>query len=142
MAARLRIVRGRTDPSRATTTRHARSVTTLRPGNRRVTAFPMLGPERHAGGHIRASTTSAHPLWRCRCGPLPSRSPGEDSRLTRHTTREPWFLCRWPAWPDLNGGEHYGQEAQAPEKETQEARRAARRAARRSGTWPETVPHR
>jgi hypothetical protein len=40
MAARLRSARGRADQSRATTTRFARSVTTLRPGNRRLRMSP------------------------------------------------------------------------------------------------------
>jgi hypothetical protein len=90
-----------------------------------------------------ASATSAHPPWRCCCGPLRLRSPGESSRLTRHATLKPWSLCRWSARPDCDyrrrGGQEAQKEAQEAETEANAEWRADWWAAQRPGTHPRTV---
>ncbi len=96
----------------------------------------MPGPERNRLPAMRTAlgTTSAHPPWRCCRGSLHLRSPGESSRLQRHTTRKPWSLCRWPAWPDLDRGGCYGQEAQQETQASEEKAQAGWWAIRRPGT--------
>jgi hypothetical protein len=84
-----------------------------------------------SGTHGRPGAGSAHPPRGCCCGPLRLRSPGESPRFPRHTTCNPRTLYRRSAWPELDHGGSLGQEAQqeaqAAEKEAQEAWRAAKR---------------
>jgi hypothetical protein len=96
----------------------------------------MPGPERNRLPAMRTAlgTTSAHPPWRCCRGSLHLRSPGESSRLQRHTTRKPWSLCRRPAWPDFDRGGCCGQEAQQETQASEEEAQAAWWAIRRPGT--------
>jgi hypothetical protein len=77
---------------------------------------------------------AAHPPWGCQSGSLQLRWSGEDSRLQRHTTREPWSLCRWSTWLDLDLGGRHGQETQQEAQESKETAQAGWRAAR----WPGT----
>jgi hypothetical protein len=77
---------------------------------------------------------SAHPPWGCRSGSLQFRWSGEGPRLPRHTTREPWSLCRWSDWPDLDLGGRHGQETQQETQESKEKAQAGSWAARRPGT--------
>ena len=139
MAAQPPIARGRTGQRRPIRG-CVRFVTTLRPGNRRQTIRCPVRSDTRPVVDTTVSTTTAQPSWRYRCGPLPHRSPGKGPRLPHHPTREPWSLCRGPAWPDLDRGGCYGREAQQETQAAEKEAQAAWRAVRRPGARRRTVP--